>query len=213
MRLILCLGFVASLAACAGTPELAASGAGSPPDWREIATPEDRARIRNWRSAFTEALAAAREAGHGAEIRREGALLMPDAALPSPALPEGEYRCRVIKVGGKSEAMLDYIAYPGFRCRVEQDGTVAHFEKLTGSQRPVGAILDGNAERQIFLGTLVLGDERRALAYGVDAERNLAGAVERVGEARWRLVLPFPRFESILDVIELVPAERTAAAS
>jgi hypothetical protein len=32
------------------------------------------------------------------------------------------------------------------------------------------------------------------------------GVVERVGPARWRLVLPWPRWESNLDVMELVPA-------
>ena len=35
----------------------------------------------------------------------------------------------------------------------------------------------------------------------------MAGYVERVGEKRWRLVLPWPKFESIVDVVELVPAE------
>jgi len=33
----------------------------------------------------------------------------------------------------------------------------------------------------------------------------MAGYVERVGERRWRMVLPRPTFESIVDVIELVP--------
>jgi hypothetical protein len=56
------------------------------------------------------------------------------------------------------------------------------------------------------LGTLTLGDEPRAMPYGVDAQRDLAGFVERIGPARWRLVLPYPPFESQLDVIELVPS-------
>ncbi|WP_152998778.1 DUF4893 domain-containing protein, partial [Sphingopyxis sp. H115] len=30
--------------------------------------------------------------------------------------------------------------------------------------------------------------------------------VERIGDNRWRLVLPAPAYESLLDVIELVPA-------
>ena len=38
--------------------------------------------------------------------------------------------------------------------------------------------------------------------------RDMAGYVERVGEKRWRLVLPWPKFELILDVIELVPSTR-----
>lgn len=199
------------LAACSGGDRPAAVGASAAPvDWRALATPEDRLRLRNWRSAFTEALRAARAAGHAVDIRREGALLMPDAALAGPALPPGDYRCRVIKLGGQGD-LLDYVSYPAFTCRVEAEDGVASFRKLSGSQRQVGTILAGDAQRQIFLGTLVLGDERRALHYGMDAERNLVGAIERVGEERWRLILPYPRFESIMDVIELVPVRRSAS--
>ena len=57
-----------------------------------------------------------------------------------------------------------------------------------------------------FLGTLVLGDETRALQYGQDETRDVAGYVERIGPARWRLVMPKPHFESTIDVMELVPA-------
>ena len=32
--------------------------------------------------------------------------------------------------------------------------------------------------------------------------------LQRTGEARWRLVLPWPNTESNLDLIELVPAPR-----
>ena len=58
----------------------------------------------------------------------------------------------------------------------------------------------------IFLGTLALGDEARPMPYGRDLRRDMAGFVERIGEARWRLVLPFPGFQSTLDVMEIVPA-------
>jgi hypothetical protein len=50
-----------------------------------------------------------------------------------------------------------------------------------------------------------LGDERRAFQYGTDQDRDLAGLVERVGDHRWRLVFPYPHFESLLDVVELTP--------
>ena len=59
----------------------------------------------------------------------------------------------------------------------------------------------------MFLGTLVLGDETRAMQYGRDQDRDLAGWVERIGDNRWRLILPYPHFESTLDVIELVPEQ------
>ena len=55
-------------------------------------------------------------------------------------------------------------------------------------------------------GTLVLGDESMAVSYGSDRMRDMAGLVELIGDNRWRLVLPSPAYESLLDVIELVPA-------
>ena len=53
------------------------------------------------------------------------------------------------------------------------------FAKLGGSQRYVGLIFPGDAMRQVFLGTLVLGDETRAMQYGQDEDRDVAGYVER----------------------------------
>ena len=57
----------------------------------------------------------------------------------------------------------------------------------------------------IFLGAMMLGDESRPLPYGRDAERDMAGIVERVGPLRWRVAFPYPRWESIVDILELVP--------
>ena len=174
--------------------------------WRSVATDADRARARKWRDAFVEGLAKARRGGHGAVIEREGALLQPDSALKGVELAEGDYRCRTIKLGAQQEGMLDYVAYPAFDCRISASAEGAlDFVKLTGSQRPVGRILPENDRRMIFLGTLQLGDEQGTLRYGHDRERDLIGIVERVAERRWRILFPYPAFESTLDVVELVP--------
>jgi len=173
--------------------------------YREVVTEDDRVRLRDWRSAFVEGLDQARKAGHSSEVAREGALLDPDAALAGPAIPDGLYRCRVIKLGAKSEGMLDWVSYPAFTCRVSQARELQKLTKLTGSQRPVGLIFPNDQVRQVFLGALVLGDEQRAMQYGEDETRNVAGYVERIGPNRWRLVMPRPHFESQLDVMELVP--------
>jgi hypothetical protein len=173
--------------------------------WRRVATEEDKGRLRDWRTTFTNALDAARKAGHGAEIDREGALLDPDAALGGTPLPNGMYRCRVIKLGAKVAGNLDFVAYPGFTCRVRPDHQLQRLGKLSGSQRYVGIIFPNDAVREVFLGTLVLGDERRALQYGQDDMRDIAGYVERIGPTRWRLIMPKPHFESQMDVMELVP--------
>ena len=173
--------------------------------WRSVATEADRERIREWRTAWLRALARARAAGHGPAIAAEGVLLEPDAALDTAAPPPGDYRCRTIKIGAKSEGLLEYVAYPAFRCRVGGGEGVRDFAKITGSQRPTGRLFPENERRMVFLGTLQLGDERGTLRYGHDVERAMAGVLERVGERRWRLVFPYPHYESVIDVLELIP--------
>jgi len=175
-------------------------------DWRAIATPDDRDRLRDWRDAFVEGLREARAAGHDVDVTREGKLLEPDAALGGGAIPNGSYRCRVIKLGSKSEGMLPFVAYPAFNCRIRAERDVQGFAKLTGSQRQVGLIFPGDALRQVFLGTLLLGDEARSMQYGRDRDRDVAGFVERIGADRWRMIMPRPHFESDIDVLELRPA-------
>lgn len=175
-------------------------------DWHMVATEADRTRLREWRSAFVGAVRTARAAGDGASIDGAGALLRPDAALPGPAIPNGDYRCRTIKVGAKSPGMMNFVAYPPFTCRMRTERGVQGLARLSGSQRPVGLLYPGDALRSVFLGTLMLGDETRAMQYGGDPDRDMAGYVERIGPRQWRLILPRPRYESQIDVIELVPA-------
>ena len=179
--------------------------------WRDVATPKDRERLRDWRKTFVDALAAARKSGHSAEIAKEGALLDPDAARGGRPLPNGMYRCRVIKVGAKTQGMLDYVSYPAFTCRVRPERDLQRLEKLSGSQRYVGLIFPNDAMRGVFLGSLVLGDEARAMEYAEDPDRDIAGFVERIGDNRWRLIMPRPQFESQIDVMELVPSELRSA--
>lgn len=199
------LAATALLAACTPNERPTAGPVAIAASWQTVATAHDRERLREWRSAFVNGLAAARAAGNGATIDREGVLLQPDVALGG-AIPNGDYRCRVIKLGTSSVGMLPFVSYPAFACRIAQSGRLQAFTKLSGSQRQVGYIFPHDQLRQVFLGTLVLGDEQRALPYGADDDRDVAGFVERIGPARYRLILPSPRFESLIDVIELVPA-------
>jgi hypothetical protein len=203
------LAFLLLAALVCSSCEVIEQPSGLIPRWttayREVISENDRVRLRDWRKTFVDALAEARKAGHGAEIDREGALLDPDAALAAPAIPNGMYRCRVIKLGAKDAGNLEFVSYPGFTCRVHAERQLQRLGKLSGSQRYVGLIFPGDAIRNVFLGTLVLGDERRALQYGQDEQRDVAAYVERIGPSRWRLLMPQPHFESQLDVMELVP--------
>ncbi len=206
MRSVFLLSLLVAAASCSVVQQPIAMIPEWSRDWHAVATKNDRERLRDWRKDFVAALDSARKAGHGAEIDREGVLLQPDAALGGGPIPNGFYSCRVLKIGAKSAGMLDLVTYPPFACRVRQEKDLQGFAKLTGSQRPVGLIFPGDIMRQVFLGTLVLGDEREAMQYGQDQTRDVAGYVERIGPNRWRLVMPAPAFESQLDVMELVPA-------
>jgi hypothetical protein len=196
------------LAACAPKEPGPVAAVAASADWRNVATASDRERLRNWRDAWVRGLAAARAAGHGAAIESEGPLLEPDSALDAAMPPAGDYKCRTIKVGARSAGLLDFVAYPAFDCGIDAaspDGLMG-FTKRTGSQRPIGRLFPDRSRRMVFLGTLQLGDERGILRYGHDRDRDMVALVERVGARRWRLVFPFPHFESLVDVIELVPA-------
>lgn len=173
--------------------------------WRSVATDHDKGRIRNWYTAWKEALAAANQGGYAAQVAEEGDLLKPDAALPNPHLPAGNYRCRTIKLGSKSGGILNFVSYPWFECRVTAEQNIYSFAKLTGSQRTTGLIFQDDNRRQIFLGTMVLGDESGPRDYGVDQARDMAGILERIGANRWRIVFPYPAYESLVDVMEVAP--------
>ncbi|QIG79306.1 DUF4893 domain-containing protein [Stakelama tenebrarum] len=174
-------------------------------NWRGVATPADRDRLRRWHDAWDAALPAARAADPDA-IAQGGALFAPDRALAGAMPPPGTYRCRTYKLGAAGPAAHDFIRFPWSECRVFFEDEVLGLHKLGGTQRPVGLLFRDRDARAIFLGTLVLGDEAAPLRYGTDTTRDMIGYVERVDDARWRLVLPWPRFESKLEVIELVPA-------
>lgn len=206
MKLIIAISALAlGLSGCSVYREATSARPDVKAPWRAVATDTDRDRLRNWRKAWTEGLAAAREFD-AAAINADPALFDPDRALADAALPGGNYRCRTFKLGGAGTAMRDFTAYPAFDCAVRIEDGVTTFHKLTGSQRPTGVIYSERPARTVFLGTLILSDETSPLRYGLDEQRNMIGYVERIGEQRWRLVFPYPHFESKLDVIELVPA-------
>jgi len=205
MRRVL-LALLATLAACSAiepSPQVVASDS---TNWHSVVTSDDRIRLRDWRQSFLDALAEAEKSGHAADIVREGTLLEPDAALADGSIPNGLYRCRAIKLGAKPPGTLSYVTFRPSRCEIRQEGKRQMFARLTGPQRQIGTIFPSDGLRQVFLGTLVLGDETRAQHYGTDDQRNVAGYIERIGPNRWRMVIPSPSFESRLDVVELVPA-------
>jgi hypothetical protein len=173
--------------------------------WTQIATAADESRISRIGLAWQSALSDARGRFAG-EIRKEGALLNPRAALPRPAPTPGSYKCRLIKLGKATSKGPAFERFKPFFCYVQVEEDLLTIVKQTGSQRPAGRLWeDDRPERLIFLGSLALGDEQAPLAYGDDPKRDMAGVLERIAPFRWRLVIPWPQSTSKLDVFELTP--------
>lgn len=198
------------LVGCATSPSMkAAAHVETPPSnsWHSHILPEDRARLRDWRTSFERGIQAARTAGYSKDIDAEGALLFPDAALQMSPLLNGLYRCRTLKLGAQNSEARPYRVLPDRHCRVSVDGQ-QHFGFTEGTQRPQGIFYSDTKNRSIFLGTMIFGDEHIDLPYGRDVKRNMVGILEKIADQHWRIILPDPHFESLFDVIDLRPEAR-----
>ena len=178
-------------------------------DWRGVITSGDRDRYRRIDAAWTLALQQAKRQPGSGDLNSLGDLIAPKADRPGVAPPPGDYRCRTVKLGSQGgEDGLGYVVYGWFACRIEQTPRGLKFSKLTGSQRPSGLLFPEDDRHMVLLGSMAMAQEAAANSYGRNADRDLVAVLERIGEARWRLVLPWPQYESNLDLIELVPAPR-----
>ena len=176
------------------------------PGWQKVASTDDIMRLDRAPAAWAQALAEARRSGFSRQLGAEGDLLNPAAALPRAAPPPGSYRCRILRLGTTAPRARAFVAHKPFFCHVGVNGDQLSITKQTGSQRPGGYLWDtDDTRRLIFLGSLALGTEDAPLAYGEDPTRNMAGIFERYGDFRYRLVVPWPRQESKLDVFEFIP--------
>lgn len=180
--------------------------------WKQVATTADEDRIARVGLAWQEALGEARKTNE-ADVRREGALLKPRAALARPAPTPGSYNCRLIKLGKGNGKGRPFEGFKPFFCYVEVEGDLLTIVKQTGSQRPAGRLWeDDDSTRLVFLGSLALGDGQQPIAYGEDGRRDMAGVLERIAPFRWRLVIPWPQSTSKLDVFELTPVAQQPSA-
>jgi Domain of unknown function (DUF4893) len=180
--------------------------------WQQIARSEDANRIRRVGTAWSTGLEDARRAGFDNDIKAEGKLLNANASQAKPAPTPGSYSCRVIRLGKENGKGPAFQKFKPFFCYVGVEGELFTIVKQTGSQRPAGRLWeDDNPSRLIFLGTLALGSEEEARAYGEDSRRDMAGIFERIAPFKWRLVIPFPQSGARLDVFELTPVAEQPA--
>lgn len=198
------------LAACASAPPPPPpppGGSGALRDWRGIVTAPDRDRYSRREAAWSLALQQARRQRGSGDLTGLGDLIEPDAARSPVTPPPGDYRCRTVKLGSQGgEEGLGYVVYGWFACRIEATPNGLKFSKLTGSQRPGGLLFPENDRQMVMLGSMSLASEPPANSYGQRPDRDLVAVLERIGDRRWRLVIPWPQAESNLDLIELVPA-------
>ena len=204
------LALVAALSACQKKPVCTQAGgpAAAPPGpaWQDAVSDPDHVKLRATRDAMIAGVKAARDAGFGAKLDAAGRLFDIDYAQDGAALKPGRYTCRTTSLGSKEAARPAYVEQPARACTVEAGGKLQHFQTLDGPQRLTGKIYPDTDSRTIFLGTIQLGDEASALHYSRDADRDTVGAIQRLGPARWRMVMAHPAWQSIVDVMEITPA-------
>lgn len=198
---------------------VSAAAAVPPQRWQAMATATDRDRLARLWPAWTRALAQVRAAGGSAALQGLGPIAAPDAVMMNadsadivagaskgPLPGPGTYRCRTIRLGHKGVPAAAGVvqADAPLPCRILRRGTRLWFQS-TGPRRLEGQLhADGN--RLVLLGTIGLGGERSSVAYGADVERDAIGALRAVAPGLWRLELPWPTWQSTLDIVEITPA-------
>lgn len=203
--------------AAASTPTVPAPATAAPdaPDgeqggaagWRDVASAEDAGRLGRLEQAWRLARAEAEDKGFAAEVEALGPLVDPNAGQSGRLQPPpGTYRCRAVKLGSNGPGGLGYLAYPFFRCTVElSPGGDLVLTKTTGSQRSRGLLYPDTDGRLVFIGAQAWGmDETSFPRYGEQPIRDQVGVFERIGSDRWRLVIPWPRVDSKLEILELI---------
>jgi len=174
--------------------------------WTGVATIADRNRINRTALAWQTGLAEASARGFRDAIRGEGKLLVSGGGLARPAPTPGSYSCRLVTLGRSAKRGPAFVKFKPFYCYVDVEGDLFTIVKQTGSERPAGRLWgDQIPTRLIFLGSLALGNEEEARAYGDDPRRDVAGVFERIAPFVWRLVIPFPQDGTKLQVFELTP--------
>ncbi len=174
--------------------------------WTGVATIADRNRINRTALAWQTGLAEASARGFRDAIRGEGKLLVSGGGLARPAPTPGSYSCRLVTLGRSAKRGPAFVKFKPFFCYVDVEGDLFTIVKQTGSERPAGRLWgDQIPTRLIFLGSLALGNEEEARAYGDDPRRDVAGVFERIAPFVWRLVIPFPQDGTKLQVFELTP--------
>ncbi len=197
----------ALLSGCAGKPA-PASAAVRAPAWQTVIRDNDRKRLAGLWSAWTRSLADAQKAGQMQAVSALGDMAEPEAARDAPPLVPGDYRCRLVKLGTREDGVVrtatSPVAAAPFRpCVITARDGLLWFDEGMGAQRIAGYLYP-DGDRMVFLGSLALPGEAGIMAYGADGDRDQVGVLRAYGDKRWRLELPWPMWQSNLQIIEIV---------
>jgi hypothetical protein len=178
---------------------LVSSAAHADGEIESLITAADKARLAQFDTTRSAAIADARARGAAADVATLDTVLAGDALPFAESFnPIGDWRCRTIKLGGDPALVI----YGWFNCRISDDESGWRLEKPTGSQRTSGRFFTESDTRLTYLGALHYRDEQPK-AYGSEAERDQVAYAVRAGQDRLRLEFPLPQYESKLDILEL----------
>ncbi len=197
MRPLLVLALLASPLMAAAEPV--------PESWQQLIRPDDRKRLGGLWRAWTRALAQAGKTD-AAALAALGPVAQPLAAVAGPPPVPGRYRCRLLRLGRSPSApshMPAVGALPESDCTVTAIPGGLWLEQQNGPQRIAGKLWP-DGERQMFLGSMALAGENGVMDYGSDSARDQVGVLRAFGPGRWRLELPWPRWQSDLCIVEIV---------
>ena len=157
----------------------------------------DKDRLANFEKTEAEALAEGLRGGTAEEIDTLiSALAGEKLSMSGSYDPVGNWKCRVIKVGGS----LPITPYNWFKCRIRDDGAGWFVEKISGSQRLTGRLYTKSDIELVFVGAGHVNDDAPR-KYGQDPKEDQVAIVTRRGEDRLVFEFPAPQYESKLDVL------------
>lgn len=166
---------------------------------QKLTTPADQKRLDAFDETRKQAIAEAEARGDAADIA-----ILKDALAGTPLSMSGDFdatgdwRCRVIKLGG----LLPLTVYPPFKCKITDDGAGWFLKKFTGSQRTEGRFYTESDTRLVYLGTgFVAGETPHRYGEGPDWDQ--VAVAERLEPRRLLLQFPLPRYESKFDLLLL----------
>jgi len=174
-------------------------------NWQQEISPYDSQRLAGISESRARGLAAVDSGASPIDSNAIHGVLDPAGSAISAQQLTGNWRCRLMKLGGLTPA----IVYGWQTCRFRSTPNGLFFEKVTGTQRLSG-YADPDGDRFVLLaGMTVRNDGQRGYSGGSrgfgapSTPTDQVGVISAIGSGRARIEFPFPILESDFDVIEL----------